>query len=141
MLNKNINFNKNDTESNTQRQTLTNGVFFHDHSQITGLQGKGEGISLTPHYHFHPPHRHLGISRVITAESSTLHIGSSRTQTSNICFPSASRQPLSFSSSKNRKLKVKLWRVGSRQRKKKVLFVLFILSEGIFFTFLHYLNA
>ena len=28
-------------------------VFFHEHSQITGLQGKGEGISLTPHYH--PP--------------------------------------------------------------------------------------
>ena len=139
MLNKNINFNKNDTESNTQRRTFSQT--FHDHSQITGLQRKGEGISLTPHYHFHPPHRHLGISRVITAESSTLHIGSSRTQTSNICFPSASRQPLSFSSSKNRKLKVKLWRVGSRQRKKRVLFVLFILSEGIFFTFLYYLNV
>ena len=29
-------------------------VFFHNHSRITGLQGKGEGISLTPHYHFHP---------------------------------------------------------------------------------------
>ena len=28
-------------------------VFFHEHSQITGLQGKGEGISLTPHHHFH----------------------------------------------------------------------------------------
>ena len=49
-------------------------VFFHDHSQFTGLQGKGEGISLTPHYHFHPLHRHLDISRVITAESSPLHI-------------------------------------------------------------------
>ena len=24
-------------------------VFFHEHSRITGLQGKGEGISLTPH--------------------------------------------------------------------------------------------
>ena len=34
-------------------------VFFHEHSRITGLQGKGEGISLTPHYHFHPLHRHL----------------------------------------------------------------------------------
>ena len=33
-------------------------VFFHVHSRITGPQGKGEGISLTPHYHFHPPHRH-----------------------------------------------------------------------------------
>ena len=34
------------------------GVFFHYHSRITGLQGKREGISLTPHYHFHPLHRH-----------------------------------------------------------------------------------
>ena len=31
-------------------------VFFHEHSRTTGLQGKGEGISLTPHYHFHPLH-------------------------------------------------------------------------------------
>ena len=38
-------------------------VFFHEHSRITGLQGKGEGISLTPHYHFHPFHRHLDISQ------------------------------------------------------------------------------
>ena len=29
-------------------------VFSHDHSRIPGLEGKGEGISLTPHYHFHP---------------------------------------------------------------------------------------
>ena len=29
-------------------------VFFHNDSQTTGQQGKGEGISLTPHYHFHP---------------------------------------------------------------------------------------
>ena len=49
-------------------------VFFHEHSRITGLQGKGEGISLTPHYHFHPLHRHLDINRAITAESSPLHI-------------------------------------------------------------------
>ena len=33
-------------------------VFFHGHSQIIGLQGKGEGISLTPLYHFYPLHRH-----------------------------------------------------------------------------------
>ena len=31
-------------------------VFYHDHSRIKGLQGKGEGISLNPHYHFHPLH-------------------------------------------------------------------------------------
>ena len=47
-------------------------VFFHEHSRITGLQGKRECISLTPHYHFHRLHRHLGISRAITVESSPL---------------------------------------------------------------------
>ena len=56
-------------------------IFFHNHSRITRLQGKGEDISLTPHYHFHPLHRHLDISRAITAESSPLHIGRSRTRT------------------------------------------------------------
>ena len=58
-------------------------VFFHSHSRITGLQGKGEDISLTPHYHFHPFHKHL--------ESSPLHMGSCRTRTGNLWFPSASR--------------------------------------------------
>ena len=38
-------------------------VFFHEHSQFTGQQGKGEGIYLTPLYHFHLLHRHLDISR------------------------------------------------------------------------------
>ena len=37
-------------------------IFFHDHSWITGLLGKGEDNSLTPHYYFHPLHRHLDIS-------------------------------------------------------------------------------
>ena len=44
------------------------GFFFHEHSRIAGLQGKGEDISLTPHYHFHPLHRHWDISRTISAE-------------------------------------------------------------------------
>ena len=67
-------------------------VFFNDDSRIKGLQGKGRGgISLTPHYHFHPLQRHLDISRAITAESSPLHIASSRTRTGNLWFPSASR--------------------------------------------------
>ena len=44
--------------------------FFHEHLQITGLQGEGGGILVTPHYHFHPLHRNLDISRWITAESS-----------------------------------------------------------------------
>ena len=36
-------------------------VFFHEHSPITELQGKGEGISLIPLYHFHRLHRHFDI--------------------------------------------------------------------------------
>ena len=67
------------------------GVFSHDHSRIAGLQGKGEDISVTPHYHFHLLHKHLDISRAITAESSPLHIGRSWTQTGNLWFLSASR--------------------------------------------------
>ena len=44
--------------------------------------GEGGGHSLTPHYHFHPLHRHyLDISRTITAESSPLHIRNSRSRT------------------------------------------------------------
>ena len=65
-------------------------VFFHEHSQFTGQQGKGEGIYLTPLYHFHPLHRHLDISRAITAESSPLRIAGSRTRTGNLWFPSTS---------------------------------------------------
>ena len=64
-------------------------VLFHEHSRITGLQGKGEGISLTPHYHFHLLHRQLDIRRAITAESSPLYIASSRTRPGNLWFPSA----------------------------------------------------
>ena len=43
------------------------------------------------------------------------------------------RGTLCFSLYKNRKLKVKLWWVGARERKKKTLFVPLILSEGNFF--------
>ena len=66
-------------------------VFFHEPSLFTGQQRKGEGISLTPLYHFHPLHRQLDISLAIVAERSPLHIASSRTRTGNIWFPSASR--------------------------------------------------
>ena len=65
-------------------QAFLGGFFSHDHSRIIGLQGKGEGIYLTPHYHFHPLYRHLDIRRAITAESSPLRIGSSRTRTGNL---------------------------------------------------------
>ena len=57
---------------------------------LTGLQGKGEGISSTHHYHSDTLHRHLDINRTITAESSSLQIGSSRTRTGNLWFPSPS---------------------------------------------------
>ena len=43
------------------------------------------------------------------------------------------RWTLWFSSNKNRKLKIKLWWVGARERKKRASFVPFILSEGNFF--------
>ena len=59
-------------------------------SWITGLPGKGEGISLTPHHHFHLLHRHLDISWATTAESSPLHIASGRSRTGNFWFLSAS---------------------------------------------------
>ena len=32
-------------------------------------QGKGQTISLTPLYHFHPPSKHIDISRVINEDS------------------------------------------------------------------------
>ena len=42
-------------------------VLFHEHSQITGLQRKGEGIPLTPHYHFHLLQRHLDLCTQLAA--------------------------------------------------------------------------
>ena len=77
-------------------------LFFHEHSRITELQGKGEGIFLTPHYHFHSLHRHLDISRTITAESSPLRIASSRARAGDLWFPSASRLPLSYTPFKSK---------------------------------------
>ena len=61
-------------------------VLFYGNSRITGLQGKGEYISLTPHYHFHSLYRHLKISWAITVESSPLHIEGSRSQTGTFGF-------------------------------------------------------
>ena len=66
-------------------------VFFHEHSRFTGQQGKGEAAFSTPLYHFHALHRNLDINLAITVESSPLQIASSRTQTGNLWFPSASR--------------------------------------------------
>ena len=77
-------------EAAIQRCSLKKFVFFsiwvsfHKHWRITGLQGKGKDIYLTPHYHFHPLHRYLDISSANTAEGTPLHIASSRTQTGNL---------------------------------------------------------
>ena len=49
--------------------------------------GEVPATSLTPLYHFHILHRHLGISRVIPTESWTLHIGSSWAQNSQASDP------------------------------------------------------
>ena len=53
---------------------------------------KGEDISLTPLYHFHPLHRGRNIGWAITPEGSPLHIGSRSTRTGNLSFLSASRR-------------------------------------------------
>ena len=51
---------------------------------------KEKGISLTHDYHFHKHHRHLDISRAITAESLPVHIASSRIGNGNLWFSNAS---------------------------------------------------
>ena len=53
-------------------------------------------MSLTLLVHFDQVHRHLDISRAITAESSPLRIASSRSRTENLLFPSAFHLPLSY---------------------------------------------
>ena len=64
-------------------------VVFYEHSRFTGQKGKGKGIYLkllsTTFTRF------TGISRTITAESSSLHIASDRTRTGDLWFLSASR--------------------------------------------------
>ena len=60
------------------------GIFYTNIHESQDCRRRGGGISLTPHYHFHPLHKHLDISWAITAESSPLHIASSRTQTGKL---------------------------------------------------------
>ena len=59
-------------------------VFFHEHSRNTGQLGIGKAIFLS--LHFHPLHRHLDINRVITSESSPLHIASARREPATVGF-------------------------------------------------------
>ena len=47
-------------------------------------EGEGGGHFFNSSVQLHPLHRQLDISRAITAESSPLHIGSSRTWTGNL---------------------------------------------------------
>ena len=84
-------------------------VLFHEHSRITGLQGKGEGIPLTPHYHFHPLHRHLDISRAITAESSPLLIASSRTRIGTFGFRAQVANHYHFANNVCIRIKITHW--------------------------------
>ena len=65
-------------------------AFFREHSRITRMQGKGEGIPLTSHYHFHLLYRHLDINEAITVESAPLRIADTRTRIGYLWFPSAS---------------------------------------------------
>ena len=65
---------------------LSGFSFTNIHESQDWLQEKEEGIFLTPHYHFHPLHRHLDISRAITPEGSPLHIASVRTRTGAFGF-------------------------------------------------------
>ena len=69
--------------SSVRRFFFSIWVFFHEHLQITELPGKGEGISLTPHYQFHPLHWVAG--RLL--QSAPLHIASCRTRTGNFWLP------------------------------------------------------
>ena len=65
----------NDDEINLEKTSFFSvWVFFHEHSLFTGQQGGGGGYFFNPLYHFHLLHRHFDISRVITAESSPLHV-------------------------------------------------------------------
>ena len=71
---------------------VTLSIFFN--LGFLSYQGKGEAISYNSSLQLAPPsplHRHLGISRVITADSAPLHIANSRTQSRNLWFPRASR--------------------------------------------------
>ena len=75
-------------------------VFFQEHYRFTEQQWKGEAFSFTPHYHFELLHRHLNISRAITAgndycrELTFTH--SSKTWTRNFWFPSTSHWLLNY---------------------------------------------
>ena len=61
-------------------------------------KGSGQAVALTPVYHFQPLHRHLDISRAITAKSSPLHKASSCIRTENL--PNANHSQLNYATLK-----------------------------------------
>ena len=82
-----LRFNKSDKLTLMSFFFFLSEIYFVDIHELQDCRGKGRAI---PHYHFHPLHRHLYISWVITGESSPLHIANSRTRTGNLWFRSAS---------------------------------------------------
>ena len=72
------------------------GFSFTNIDDSKDSQRKEESNSLILLYHFHPLHRHLDTSQAITTESSPLRIASRQTRTGNLCFLSASRQPIHY---------------------------------------------
>ena len=68
------------------------GFSFTNIHESQDCRGRGRAF----HYHFHPLHRHLDISRAITAGSSPLHIASSRTRTGNLWFPHKTADLVTF---------------------------------------------
>ena len=65
-------------------------VLIYELSRFTGRQRKGVAVFLCLFYRFHSLYRHLEISRVIAAESSSLLIAGSRDRTGNFWFPNTS---------------------------------------------------
>ena len=71
----------------TETIFFLSGFSFTDIHHSQDNRGRGSlSLSLTALYHFHLLHRHIDISQAITAESSPMHIASSRTWTRNLCF-------------------------------------------------------
>ena len=62
------------------------GLSFTNTHDLQNIRRKGKAISLTPLYHFSPLHRHLGISRLIAAESSPPRITTIRVRTRYLWF-------------------------------------------------------
>ena len=100
------------------------GFSFRNIHESQDCRGRGEGIYLSPHYHFHPFHGHSDISRVINAESSPLNIARSWARTGNLWFPSASREPLSYTPYQSKTILLGLWRpCKTRKSIKSKLFI------------------